>query len=658
MFTDNAPLEPQINGMHCIGHMLMVLGNKLNDKLIAVALILSLPPSYNTLKMILTSVQSLDIDNIMTQIDNYSCKAAVDGIRHKSDILEHLKAFVTAAELESSRKLKVLRSDGGGKYVSCEVCQFLCDKGIRHETTTADSPEFNEDSGLPKSFWFDAVEYAMYIHNIILMCSLTTNVMPHEAWTGNKPDVLLIRTFGCHAFVHIPDSCHHKLDPKSLICMFIGYAKHCKAYRLVHRPMGCIIESRDVIFEETPNHEHLERVQIEVDPESDTSGGEEIAAPIAPESADSEAEVTELLDADEHPAISNTVPPAAPQLRCSTCNAYAPVTDDDARYRVTSYDKKTLPQPAGAPPAEEHVNSACADPNGDPLTYKEAMSRPDAAEWLAACNEELHSFKQMGVYEEVDRPRDCKVVNSKWVFRIKRGPNGEVEKYKARLVAKGFTQVEGIDFDETFTPVVKFTSLRMLLALATKEDLEVHQMDVKTAYLHGELEEEIYLQPPAGFGMPEGKVWKLIKSVYGLKQAGRVWYLCIKSEFEKLGYTRIDSDHSFFTKWAHEDGTILYAAIYVDDIILVSNLMDALLEAKEALKHLFNMSDLGKVHWVLRLEVIRNRNARTIVLSHVKTGFRGTVKPSKSPQGIKDQRAEDDIESKDSMRMAGYNGTG
>ncbi|TFY73927.1 hypothetical protein EWM64_g10084 [Hericium alpestre] len=91
-------------------------------------------------------------------------------------------------------------------------------------------------------------------------------------------------------------------------------------------------------------------------------------------------------------------------------------------------------------------------------------------------------------------------------------------------------------------PVIKFTSLCTLLTLAAKEDLEVHQMDVKTAYLHGELKEEIYLQPPAGFSMPKGKVWKLIKSVYGLKQAGRVWYLHIKSEFEKLGYTHIDSD--------------------------------------------------------------------------------------------------------------------
>ncbi|TFY76815.1 hypothetical protein EWM64_g7196 [Hericium alpestre] len=137
-----------------------------------------------------------EFNYFVSWIDNYLCKAAVDGIRHKSDVLEHFKAFVAAAELKTSHKLKVLHSDGRGEYVSCEVCQFLCDKGIKHKTTTADSPEFNgvsecfncmvmemarpmlEDSGLPKSFWFDAVEYATYIHNVIPMRSLATNITP------------------------------------------------------------------------------------------------------------------------------------------------------------------------------------------------------------------------------------------------------------------------------------------------------------------------------------------------------------------------------------------------------------------------------------------------------------------------------------------------
>ena len=127
------------------------------------------------------------------------------------------------------------------------------------------------------------------------------------------------------------------------------------------------------------------------------------------------------------------------------------------------------------------------------------MASLNAAEWLAACNKELHSFEAMDVYEEIRRPHDRKVIGSKWVFRAKKGADRSVEKFKVQLVAKGFTQVEGVDYDEMFTPVVKFTSLQTLLALAAELDLEIHQLDIKTAYLNGVLDEELYLEPPEGF---------------------------------------------------------------------------------------------------------------------------------------------------------------
>src|SRR5882762_5817277 len=172
------------------------------------------------------------------------------------------------------------------------------------------------------------------------------------------------------------------------------------------------------------------------------------------------------------------------------------------------------------PNTDEHVCAARITPEANPLTYKDAMSCPDAAEWLAVYTEELETFKQMEVYEEVDRLCDRKIIGSKWVFHIKRGPNGEIQKYKAQLVAKGFTQVKGIDYDKTFAPVMKFSSLWTVLALTAKHDLEVHQMDVKATYLNGILEEEIYLEPPTGFKPGDGKVWRLDKSIYGTQQGG------------------------------------------------------------------------------------------------------------------------------------------
>jgi Reverse transcriptase (RNA-dependent DNA polymerase) len=158
--------------------------------------------------------------------------------------------------------------------------------------------------------------------------------------------------------------------------------------------------------------------------------------------------------------------------------------------------------------------------DSDPRTFDEAMAQPDTAEWVSACDNERKAFEQMGVFEIVSRPCDRKIVGSRWVFRIKRGPDGTIQKYKAHVVAQGFTQVEGIDFDETFTPVAKLASLRTILVIAAERDLELHQMDVKSAYLNGVLKEEIFMNPPPGFNVPNGMVLRLRKAVYGTKQGG------------------------------------------------------------------------------------------------------------------------------------------
>ena len=162
--------------------------------------------------------------------------------------------------------------------------------------------------------------------------------------------------------------------------------------------------------------------------------------------------------------------------------------------------------------------SARAAVLGDPLTYHDAMSWEDHNEWIKACTAELEVLKKFGVFEEVPRPKDHKIVGSKWVFRMKHGPNGQIEQYKARVVTQGFSQVEGIDYNETFMPVTKFNSIRLLLALAACYDWEIHQMDVKSAFLNGELDEEIYMRPLPGYKAAPNTVWRLKKALYSLKQ--------------------------------------------------------------------------------------------------------------------------------------------
>ena len=166
-------------------------------------------------------------------------------------------------------------------------------------------------------------------------------------------------------------------------------------------------------------------------------------------------------------------------------------------------------------------NKSAKVANIDPdlLTYAEAMSRSDRAQWRAACAEEMEQFVCQNIFDMVSKPEGRKVVNCKWVFKTKLGPDGQVKCYKACLVAKGFSQVEGIDFNEMYSSVVGHSKVQTLLALACTNGWHIHQMDAKSAFLNGDLKEEIYMKIPPGQDRPEGHVWRLRKALYSLKQA-------------------------------------------------------------------------------------------------------------------------------------------
>ena len=208
----------------------------------------------------------------------------------------------------------------------------------------------------------------------------------------------------------------------------------------------------------------------------------------------------------------------------------------------------------------------------------------------------------------VTAPKGANIVSCKWVFKIKRSPDGQIERYKARLVARGFSQQHGVDYDETFAPVVRMETLRILLAIAAAEDLEIHQMDVVTAYLAGELEEEIYMTSPPGVPDTEGLVCRLWKGLYGLKQSARVWNQRLTGELKRMGLRATTADPSV---WVSKDrGLIL--ALYVDDIVLIARDPQELRRIKTALAQVFKMKDLGEIQNVLGLRVRRHRATRRL----------------------------------------------
>jgi len=251
----------------------------------------------------------------------------------------------------------------------------------------------------------------------------------------------------------------------------------------------------------------------------------------------------------------------------------------------------------------------------DPTSYNEAISSDQSSDWNKAMIDELDSMKKNDVWDLVELPNGVKPVGCKWVFKTKLDPNGNVERFKARLVAKGFTQKEGIDYQETFSPVSRKDSLRIVMALVAHYDLELHQMDVKTAFLNGDLDEDVFMKQPEGF-IPEGQehlVCKLKKSIYGLKQASRQWYLKFDNVMKKQGFVKNQVDQCTYLKMSGSNFTIL--VLYVDDILLASNSLDMLHESKRFLSSNFDMKDLGEASYVIGIEIHRDRHNGILGLS-------------------------------------------
>ncbi|GAQ93583.1 putative retrotransposon protein [Klebsormidium nitens] len=253
----------------------------------------------------------------------------------------------------------------------------------------------------------------------------------------------------------------------------------------------------------------------------------------------------------------------------------------------------------------------------EPQSYQEAIGGEESELWRLSMDEEMRSLLENGIWELVEKPEGVKPVPMKWVYKIKRDALGNVERYKSRLVAKGYLQKQGIDFQEVYAPVSKHTTLRALLAVLAARDLELHQLDVKTAFLNGELEETIYMKQPQGYeqGGPE-MVCLLKRSLYGLRQAPRAWYLRLKEELGLLEFGASVADAALFV--GEVDGEEVFLLVWVDDILIATRGKDRVAKMKAHLARTFDMRNLGEATYFLGMELARDREARTLKLTQKK----------------------------------------
>ena len=278
-------------------------------------------------------------------------------------------------------------------------------------------------------------------------------------------------------------------------------------------------------------------------------------------------------------------------------------------------EQSRYPQRQRKPPAQIYkAQAAQASTPEEPQAYADALQAPDSAQWKLAMDEEMASLQENSTWTLEQQPIGVTPIPVRWIYKVKRDALGNIERYKARLVAKGFMQKEGIDYNEEYAPVSKHTTLRTLLALVASGDMELHQLDIKTAFLNRELEETIYMQQPEGYaeGGPN-MVCHLKKSLYGLKQAPRAWHTRLKQELENMGFTASAADPGLFT--AQLKSGKVYVLVYVDDILVGAKSLTDIQHVKDRLTGVFKVRDLGEAKYFLGMSVDRNRQARTLKMT-------------------------------------------
>lgn len=441
------------------------------------------------------------------------------------------------------------------------------------------------------------MRHATYLINRIATRSLVQQT-PYEALRGKRPNIEHLKVFGCTCYARTEAVGRRKLDDRSRVLVHLGIEPGTKAYRLLEPTSKKIIISRDVHFEEEKKWDWTTTVWNNND-----GSVSEFEIELSP------------LQSNEDTTVINDEPVNKEQEEDNDDEG-----DDDNTEQTQTHVRRSSRVSTKPAYLEDYVLLSEVECerllmiiNNEPWDYNEAK---DMKVWVDACKDEIFSIEKNQTWVLVDLPKGFKPIGLKWVFKIKRNADGSIHKYKARLVAKGYVQRHGIDYDEVFAPVARVETIRMIMAFAASKGWEIHHLDVKTAFLHGELKEEVYVSQPEGFEIKgnEDKVYRLNKALYGLKQAPRAWNVKLNRILHDLGFTRCSKEPSLYRK--EEKKGLLLVCVYVDDLLVTGSQLESILEFKSEMGRKFEMSDLGKLTYYLGIEVRQHEGG--IVLSQEK----------------------------------------
>ncbi|KAJ4757139.1 hypothetical protein LUZ62_067514 [Rhynchospora pubera] len=573
--------------------------------------------------------------------------------------------------------IKILRTDNGTEYKPITkhfpqithqtTCPYTPQQnGLserRHRHIVELSLSTMSAAALPLNLWDEVFSSIVYLIN--RLPSSATSTIPYTTLFSKQPDYSLLRVLGCLCFPYTKPYNNNKLELRSLPCVFIGYATSQKGYRCLHIQTGRIFVSRHVIFDENsfPFKDQPTSIQTETNNNELHSLallrlGESSSdnAPLATTGA-SPTDNVALATVNASPATTGASSPDNVPLQTVTFPINANFSPTDAQPTdiqpllnpsndSINIQTNTLQQAdaSGAlslsTPQQQQITSSTFQSHNMVTRTKDQTRRTKLfpgyvaytsiitteptcftqadkiKEWREAMSEEINALAKNNTWQLVPPPSNQKIIGCKWVYKLKQKSDGSIERHKARLVAKGFNQEEGVDFFDTYSPVVRPTTIRLILSLAISSNWGIKQLDVHNAFLHGDLQEKVYMAQPPGFidASHPDHVCLLTKSLYGLKQAPRAWFQKLSTSLIEIGFVASSYDPSLFIA-KHQNHT-LFILVYVDDILVTGSSPQMISTCVHQLQQKFAVKDLGSLNFFLGIETHSKSNG--ILLTQTK----------------------------------------
>lgn len=587
---------------------------------------------------------------ILVIVDDFSRYSWVYFMVSKDETFGHFKYLFLRLNNELNSAVKVIRSDNGTEFKNSLFPSFCSEKGLEHQFSSPRVPQQNgvverknrtlvemartmlDEHATPRKYWAEAISTACHVSNRVLLRA-SLHKTSYELRFGKRPSVSHFRVFGCKCFI-LKYGNLDKFESRSSDGIFLGYPLHSRGYRVLNLETNKIVETCEVTFDEVSACSRTDISGTQVQGESESI--------FLNEEDDFDNSSTMQSPTDDHASSTVVAPPANNEQTAEGIQNVEATSEPSAPLRIQRIHPPELMigdihervTRSKFTSLDSHAHSTFVA-SFEPNDVSHALSDES---WINAMHEELENFEQNKVWTLVERPHEHNVIGTKWVFKNKQSEDGVVVRNKARLVAQGFSQVEGLDFGETFAPVARLEAIRILLAFATSKGFKLFQIDVKSAFLNGHIEEEVYDKQPSGFENPKfpNHVYKLSKALYGLKQAPRAWYERLKLFLLKNDFQMGKVDKTLFTFRHGND--LLLVQIYVDDIIFGGSSQALVSKFSDTMSREFEMSMMGELTYFLGLQVKQIKQGNFIHQTKytkdlLKRFDMATCKPISTPMG-------------------------